>query len=113
MKILDQVKELVDEASVFGAPYEKNGITVIPASRVSAGGGGGQAPGADQGEGGGGGVQARPAGAFVVKGDRATWVPAVDVNRVILVAQLVAIVAILSWRSVARAQARARKSPRA
>jgi uncharacterized spore protein YtfJ len=105
MKILDQVKDLVAGSTVFGQPYEKNGLTLIPASRLSAGGGGGQAS-ADE-EGGGGGLQARPAGAFVVKGDDARWMPAVDVNRIIVGAQIVAVVAILSWRSVAKAQARA------
>jgi len=59
MKILDQVKDVVTGATVFGAPYEKDGVTVIPAAKVSGGGGGGQ----DAGEAGGAGVgvDARPA----------------------------------------------------
>lgn len=106
MRILDQVKALVDSSTVFGQPYEKNGLTLIPASRVSAGGGGGQAS-AEQ-EGGGAGVQARPAGAFVVKGGEVRWLPSIDANRLILGAQIVAVIAILSWRAVAKANARAR-----
>ena len=102
MKILDQVKDVVTGATVFGAPYEKDGVTVIPAAKVS--GGGGQ----DAGEAGGAGVgvDARPAGAFVVKGSDVSWIPAIDVNRIVLVGQIVLLAAILSWRSVARQRAR-------
>jgi uncharacterized spore protein YtfJ len=106
MRILDQVRELVGGATVFGTPYEKDGVTVIPAAVVAGGGGGGQEAGADSASGGGAGVQARPAGAFVVQGRDVRWVPAIDVNRMILVGQLVMIVAILSWRSVAKARAK-------
>ena len=104
MKILDQVKDVVTGATVFGAPYEKDGVTVIPASKVSGGGGGGQ----DAGEAGGAGVglDARPAGAFVIKGSDVSWIPAIDVNRIVFVGQIVLLVAILSWRSVARQRAR-------
>lgn len=109
MKLLDQVKDILGGVTVFGQPYEKNGVTVIAASHVSGGGGGGQAPDSEAG-GGGAGVDARPAGVFVIKGEDVTWVPAFDLNRVIFVAQLVAVIAILSWRSVARAQARAKRA---
>ena len=104
MKILDQVKDVVTGATVFGAPYEKDGVTVIPAAKVSGGGGGGQ----DAGEAGGAGVgvDARPAGGFVGKGSGVSWVPGIDVNRVVLVGQIVLLAAILSWRSVARQRAR-------
>src|SRR5437773_1621485 len=61
------------------------------------------------GAGGGGvGLDARPAGAFVIKGEDVSWIPAIDLNRIILGAQVLLIVAILSWRSVARARARKR-----
>jgi uncharacterized spore protein YtfJ len=108
VKILDQVKDLMSQTVVYGQPYEKNGVTVIPASRVWAGGGGGQASANEEGAGGGVGIQARPAGAFVIKGEQATWVPATDAHRIILVGQLLAIVAVLSWRSVAKARMRER-----
>jgi len=42
----------------------------------------------------------------VVKGDTVRWVPAVDVNRVILGGQIVAIVALLSVRSMAKQRAK-------
>lgn len=106
MKILDQVKELVSGATVYGEPYVKNGLTVIPASRISGGGGGGQESGADAAAGGGAGVDARPVGAFVVKGDDVSWVPAIDVNRIVLGSQVVAVIALLTVRAIVKARAR-------
>ena len=43
---IHQVEEAISVRRVFGEPYEKDGVTVIPAARVSggAGGGGGEAP---------------------------------------------------------------------
>ena len=107
MKILDQVKDVVTGATVFGAPYEKDGVTVIPAAKVSGGGGGGGG-GQDAGEAGGAGVglDARPAGAFVIKGSDVSWIPAIDVNRIVFMGQIVLLAAILSWRSVARQRAK-------
>ena len=111
MKVMDQVRDVVTASGrqVFGEPYDKNGVTLIPAANVSGGGGGGEDGGNAEGRiagGGGFGLNARPAGAFVVRGDDVAWLPALDVNRIILGAQLVAIVALLSWRSVAKARAR-------
>ena len=106
MKILDQVKDVVTGATVFGQPYEKNGVTVIPAAKVSGGGGGGGGEGSDQAGGAGVGLDARPAGAFVIKGDDVSWIPAIDINRVIFMGQVVLLAAILSWRSVARLRAK-------
>ena len=93
---------------VFGEPYEKNGVTVIPAARVQGGAGGGEGEGpAGEGKGGGSGyaVNAKPTGAFVIRGDEVAWRPAVDVNRVILGAQLVAIAAILLARTIVKFRA--------
>jgi len=107
MGILDQVKNAVIGATVFGEPYEKNGVTVISASTVRGGGGVGQ-EGADAAGGGGFGLDAKTMGAFVIKGSDVSWVPALDLNRAIFMGQLVLLVAILSWRSVARHRQRAR-----
>ncbi|HWC36248.1 MAG TPA: spore germination protein GerW family protein [Mycobacteriales bacterium] len=80
---------------VYGEPYERDGITVIPAARVSGGGGGGSGhdPHGQDGEGGGFGAQARPAGAYVVRDGRVHWQPAIDVNKLAGVIGAVAI----SW----------------
>ena len=106
MNILDQVKQVVDSATVFGEAYERDGVTIIPASKVSGGGGGGQ--GADEAGGAGVGFDARPAGAFVIKEGSVSWIPALDVNRIVLLSQLALIVGLLTIRSIARTLARRR-----
>ncbi len=95
--VINGVRDLTTVKRVYGEPYEKDGLTVIPAASVHAGGGGG---GGRQGEeqsgsGGGFGVRARPSGAWIIEGDKVTWKPAVDVNRVVLGGQIVMAVALL------------------
>jgi len=95
---IEGARDVISVQRVFGDPYEKNGVTVIPAARVQggAGGGGGDGPGGEgTGIGAGFGVNARPAGAFVIRGEEVDWRPAIDVNRVILGGQLIAIAALL------------------
>jgi uncharacterized spore protein YtfJ len=102
---IERATEAMTVRRVFGEPYERNGVTVIPAARVQggAGGGEGEGPGGD-GRGGGSGyaLNAKPTGAFVIRGDEVVWRPAVDVNRVILGAQLVAVAAILLARTIVK-----------
>src|SRR5207253_4189607 len=89
---ISQAKEVITVRRVYGDPYQENGITIIPAASVMGGGGGG---GDTAGNGGVGfGVRARPAGAGVLKNGEAEGRPALDLNRPILVGQLVAIVAL-------------------
>jgi hypothetical protein len=47
-------------------------------------------------------VSARPVGAYQIKGDEVTWVPAVDVSRIVIMGQIVGIIAALVIRSIAR-----------
>lgn len=106
---LEQAKDAMTVGRVFGEPYEKNGVTVIPAARVQGGAGGGSGEGPEGSGSGGGtgfGVNAKPLGAFVVRGDDVTWRPAVDVNRIVLGAQVVAILALLVARSIVKARAK-------
>jgi uncharacterized spore protein YtfJ len=106
---IEQAKDAMSVKRVFGDPYEKNGVTVIPAARVQggAGGGGGEGPeGQGAGSGMGFGVNARPAGAYVIHGDQVDWRPAIDVNRLILGAQLIAVAALLLARAVVKSRAR-------
>ena len=49
------------------------------------------------------GVMAQPAGAFVIKGNEVSWQPALDLNRVILMGQVVAIVALFTARAIVKA----------
>ena len=97
-QVLTGAQDAMAAKRVYGEPYEKNGITVIPAAKVGGGGGGG---GDTEGNGGGGfGITARPAGAWIIKGESVRWQPAVDATKVALMGQLVAIAAILTLRSV-------------
>lgn len=108
--VIAQARDTLTVKRVFGEPYEKNGVTVIPAARVQggAGGGGGEGPqGQGKGSGSGFGLNARPVGAFLIKGDEVTWRPAVDLNKVVLGAQVVAIVALLTIRAIVKARSRA------
>ncbi len=100
-QLLGTAKDAITVRRVFADPYEKDGITVITAARVAGGGGGGsgkdeQGP---QGEGGGFGLNASPAGAFVIQDGRVRWRPAVDPNRVVtaVAAVVVAIVLTRGW----------------
>jgi uncharacterized spore protein YtfJ len=70
---------------VFGEPYERGGVTVVPAAvlRGGVGGGAGTDEKGQQGEGGGFGLTARPAGAYVIKDGEVRWRPAFDLNRTI------------------------------
>jgi uncharacterized spore protein YtfJ len=111
---LEQAKDVMTVRRVFGEPYEKNGVTVIPAARVQGGAGGGTGEGPEgtgRGGGTGFGVNAKPVGAYVIAGDDVSWRPAVDVNRMILGAQIVAILALLVARSVVRTRAKHQEPP--
>jgi uncharacterized spore protein YtfJ len=91
---------------VYGEPYEKNGVTLIPAAAIrgGAGGGEGERGEAEGGMGGGFGMTARPVGAYQIKGDEVSWIPAADTTRVIILSEIVAIVALLVFRSILRAR---------
>ena len=105
-QMLGGAQDVMAARRVYGEPYEKNGVTVIPAAKVRGGGGGG---GDNEGNGGGGfGVMASPAGAWIVKGENVRWQPAVDATKIALMGQLVALAAILTLRSVLRDRGRRR-----
>jgi uncharacterized spore protein YtfJ len=109
--VITQAKDALTVKRVFGEPFEKNGVTVIPVARVQggAGGGGGENPqGQGTGSGAGFGINARPVGAFLIRGNEMTWQPAIDVTRIVLGGQIVAVVALFAIRSIVRARAKAR-----
>ncbi len=104
IEVINQAKDAITVRRVYGDPYQEDGVTIIPAANVMGGGGGG---GDTEGNGGGGfGVSARPAGAWVIKDGEAKWRPALDLNRVILFGQLVAIVGLLVARSIVKTMAK-------
>jgi uncharacterized spore protein YtfJ len=106
LEAVQQSRDAITVRRVYGDPYQQDGVTVIPAAQVMGGGGGG---GDTLGNGGTGfGLSARPVGAFVIKDGDVRWRPALDLSRVIFMGQIVAIVALLSIRSVAKAFAQRR-----
>jgi uncharacterized spore protein YtfJ len=99
---LEAVKEVMTVKRVFGDAYEADGVTIIPVAAVRGGGGGGGGEGAApnaQGTGSGGGlgfgVNVRAVGVFAVKDGTVTWSPSIDVMRIVLGGQLVALAGIL------------------
>jgi len=116
-QVIEEAREAMASRRVYAEPYERNGVTVILASRVQAGGGGGageghgmeegrDGPGSGSGWGGGFGLNARPVGAFVIRGDDVRFVPALDATRIIVGAQLVAMAALLTVRVIVKARGR-------
>ena len=116
---------------VFAEPVTRDGVTVLPVAKVSGGGGGGNGTGmapsrpdragraasraatdsggdsgtgseVGSGAGSGFGVSARPLGVFVIKDGTVAWRPALDLNRVIIGGQIVAVVALLTLRAIVK-----------
>jgi uncharacterized spore protein YtfJ len=109
-RLLDRLSEAATVRRAFGEPIEQNGSIVLPVARVAGGGGGGEGgrSGAseEQGSGGGFGLRVSPSGVFVIRDGAVSWQPAFDLNRVILGGQLVAVIALLTLRSVLRHRAK-------
>jgi uncharacterized spore protein YtfJ len=126
-QLMQQTRDALTVTRLFGEPHERNGVSVIPVAVMRGGGGGGQGEGSGpegvgtgsgpegvgtgsgpegvgtgSGSGGGFGLAAKPAGAYVIEGNRVSWRPAVDVNRIVVGGQIVVIVALLVLRSVLR-----------
>jgi uncharacterized spore protein YtfJ len=90
--VLSSAQDAMSARRVFGDTVQAGDVTLLPVATISGGGGGGsKSP--DEG-GAGFGLSARAAGVFAIQHGDVTWRPAVNVNRVILGGQLVAIVAI-------------------
>ncbi|QRK09032.1 hypothetical protein JQX13_02370 [Archangium violaceum] len=98
-EVIDRARDAFNVRRVFGEPIQQGEVTLVPAAWVSGGGGGGggegtapegaeNAGGTGKGYGSGFGLRARPAGAFVLRNGKVSWMPAVDVNRIILGAQV-------------------------
>jgi uncharacterized spore protein YtfJ len=102
--VVAKARDAITVKRVFGAPYERDGITVIPAAAIGggAGGGGGEDTEGGTGSGGGFGITARPVGAYVIKNGEVRWEPAMDITRVALRGQALAAAAILVWFLITR-----------
>jgi uncharacterized spore protein YtfJ len=117
LELLGKVREGITARSVVAEPITQDGLTLVPVARVSGGGGGGGGtgpgtPGGEseatlgeaEGSGAGFGISSRPVGAFVIKDGTVRWRPAIDVNRIILGGQIVAVAALLTIRAIVRAR---------
>ena len=106
-ELLGRVGENLSVSRSFGTAYKKDGLLIIPVAVVAGGGGGGsqnasshadadesegaldEVPPRDEvptGSGGGFGGVVLPIGAYVVKGEEVSWVPAVNVTWIALAA---------------------------
>ncbi|MDF1596437.1 MAG: spore germination protein GerW family protein [Acidimicrobiia bacterium] len=111
-ELMDKARDTMTVKRVYGEPYVKDGVTLIPAASVKGGGGAGEGEGGEKapGAGGGFGVSARPVGAYVIRGDDVSWIPAADTTRVIIVGEVVGVVALLVVRSIFRARRKRARS---
>ncbi|MBI5547192.1 MAG: hypothetical protein HY901_25200, partial [Deltaproteobacteria bacterium] len=123
-EVIERAREAMAASRVYGQPYEKDGVTFVPAAAVRGGAGGGaEETSAEPGKGGGGagfGVQARPVGAFVIGQGDVRWRSAPDWTRIILrlegllgLGMLLAMMVPLLRRSRRSARRRARSAARA
>ncbi len=121
-EVLEQARDAMTVKRVFGDPYEKDGLTVIPVANVMGGAGAGGGTGAgvrpagaddeaaedaaegagESGYGMGYGMRASPAGVYVIKDGEVEWKPALDTNRLALQRAGVMIVGLLVLRSIVR-----------
>jgi len=107
-ELLSRVGENLSVGRSFGTAYKKDGLLIIPVAVVAGGGGGGGSENSSthshpseleglleddlprdkvpNGSGGGFGGVVLPVGAYVVKGEDVTWVPAVNVTLIALAA---------------------------
>ena len=115
---LRTILDNADAGKAFGPPIQQDGTILLPVARVGSRGGAGGGPSAvgrqTRGTGGGFGVSAKPLGVYVLRDGKARWLPAVDVNKIIVGGQLLAAVGMLIGATVlrARAQPRRRRQPR-
>ena len=103
-ELLSKVTDNLTVGRVFGEPIQHGDVLIVPVARVrgGAGGGSGAGPGKEEGSGGGGVFEATPAGVYVLRNESVAWHPAVDVTRIVVGGQLVAVVVALVVRSILR-----------
>jgi uncharacterized spore protein YtfJ len=113
-EVFGAARDSITVKRVYAEPYEKDGLTIIPAAVVGggAGGGAGHDDKGQEGEGGGFGASARPAGAYVIKDGQVGWRPALDPNRIIQMVGMVIIAYLLSRPRTIRARAKAERRSR-
>ena len=115
-ELLSRAQDSITVKRVFGEPFQREGITIVPVAVVRGGGGGGSGDGGDgdatgSGSGSGFGVSGRPVGIYVIdKEGHVSWQPAFDLNRVILGGQIAGIAFFLMLRGVAKSRAKTKRT---
>jgi uncharacterized spore protein YtfJ len=102
----DALSHVYDSSIVYGDPVIFADRAVIPAARVSSGGGGGYGltPAEDGGDGHveegagmGHGVHARPVGYIEVTAEGSRWVPAIDVGAIVMAVTVAVVLVAFAW----------------
>jgi uncharacterized spore protein YtfJ len=104
-QLLSKVTDNLTVGRVFGEPIQHGDILIVPVARIRGGAGGGSGTGATtdvSNSGGGGGIDAKPAGVFVIKNGSVTWQPALDVTRIVIGGQVITVILALVVRSILR-----------
>jgi uncharacterized spore protein YtfJ len=107
--VIPEARDAISAKRVFGKAYSQNGVVVIPVAKVGGGGGGGSGTnggGKNRGTGSGFGfgMLGQPVGAYVIRGNKVRWKPAIDVNTLLLRTQ--AIVAVAGFVALMRRRRR-------
>ena len=103
-EMLSQVQAGANVATAIGQPITVGERVVIPAVEVAyMGGGGGGRMALEQGGGGGGGaVRVRPLGCWIIGPHGEIWLPALDINRTVIIAGSIATLFLLLLKALAR-----------
>ncbi|MTL15391.1 sporulation protein [Nocardia seriolae] len=104
--VLTAARDSLTVKRVFAEPIERDGTTVVVAAAVAGGGGGGGGTDKECQEGSVVvfGIGAKRVGAFVLKDGRVDWKPALDVNRLVLVAGRVVVAILIAGARIVRYQ---------
>lgn len=113
-RLFERARELMTVERLVGEPIERDGVTLVPVVSIRGGAGGGGGEGADAsgtatgaGEGMGFGLSGRPVGSWAIRDGEAKWQPAVDVTRLVMMANITAIAFFVSRWLVVRVRAKA------
>jgi uncharacterized spore protein YtfJ len=111
--LAERIGARLGAATVFGAPVERDGVTVIPVAvarfGIGAGGGSDSSKG-QEGDGGGGGGIVAPTGYIELKDGRSRFVPVVHPARMLALVLSAAIAIVVSMRAT-QPRRRAHKRP--
>jgi uncharacterized spore protein YtfJ len=107
-ELIEGARDVLSVKRVFGEPYERDGVTVIPAASFGGGAGGGGDNRPEGGSGAGFGLAAKPAGAYVIRNGVVVWQPALDINKIISSSAVVLVALLMSIRTVLKTRAKTR-----